>query len=110
MSALEIQIKNLILEISQQNDTSSPEVVGVNYKLNSKTKGKRKRKNSETTSITYAIIKWYRMLGQYTIPSITKRIPKGPIFVHKVCKTTHCSNDLKERFSHIKIVHIGFIW
>jgi hypothetical protein len=44
MSALEIQIKNLILEISQQNDTSSPEVVGVNYKLNSKTKGKRKRK------------------------------------------------------------------
>jgi hypothetical protein len=49
--------------------------------------------------ITYAIIKWYGMLGQYTIPSITEWIPKGPIFVHKVCKTTHCCDDLKERFS-----------
>ena len=46
MSELEIQIKNLILAISQQNDTSSPEVVGVNYKLNSKTKGNEKRKKT----------------------------------------------------------------
>jgi hypothetical protein len=62
MTALEIQIRNLIRAISQRNYASAPEVVGINYKLN----------NEKTMIITYAIIKWYGMLGQYTIPSITE--------------------------------------
>ena len=62
MTALEIQIRNLIRAISQRNYASAREVVGINYKLN----------DEKTMIITYAIIKWYGMLGQYTIPSITE--------------------------------------